>query len=211
MLQGNTAADGNARLSVLDEAAKTNDARQRVIVVEALIAGSGMDQFSRFLGPESHGSRPALVSWRPATAREAAHYVQGCATRLTEFAMRDDESATIARTGLGRNLRGLAGSGFIDAVETVVGQVGAAAGYWPEALKGLGRFLKYDAGKTGQEVADRVRMLIAELTPKSLESRVRYFVIEMPWDYPCEVEHTDGQGRPIEVARKFTVLVECWK
>ena len=194
VLLGNTAADGNARLSVLDEAAETNDARQRAIVVEALIAGSGMGHFSRFLGPESHGSRPALESWRPATDREAASYVQGCVTRLAEFATRDGELGVIAREGLGRNLRGLAGSGFIDVLEMVVRQVGAAAEYWPEALEGLGHFLRYDAGKTDQEAANRVRTLIAELTPESLESRVRFLVTEMPWDYPSD-EDLDSETR----------------
>ena len=194
VLLGNTAAGGNARLSVLDEAAETNDARQRAIVIEALIAGSGLDHFSRFLGPESHGSRPALKAWRPATDKEAAHYVQGCVTRLAEFATRDDESGVIARTGLGRSLRGLAGSGFIDAVEMVVRQVGAVVGYWPEALEGLGQFLRYDAGKTGQEIANRARTLIAELTPESLESRVRFLVTEMPWDYPSD-EDLDFETR----------------
>ena len=186
MLRGNTEADGNARLSVLDEAAKTHDPRQRAIVVEALIAGSKMDHFSRLPGPESHGSRPVLESWRPATDREAASYVQGCATRLAQFAARNDEPGVIARAGLGRNLRRLVGSGFIDAVETVVRQVGAATGYWPEALEDLGHFLRYGADKTGQETANRVRTLIVELTPQSLESRVRFLVTEMPWDYPCD-------------------------
>ena len=96
MLLGNAVADGDARLSVLDEAAETDDPRQRVIVVEALIAGSGMGHFSRFLGPESQGSRPALESWRPATDKEAASYVQGCVTRLAEFATRDDELGVMA-------------------------------------------------------------------------------------------------------------------
>ena len=207
VLLGNTAADGNARLSVLDsvldEAAETNDARQRAIVVEALIAGSGMGHFSRFMGPESHGSRPALKSWRPATDREAVNYVQGCATRLAEFATRDDEAATVARTGLGRNLRGLAGSGFIDAVETVVRQVGAVVGYWPEALEDLGQFLRYDAGKTGQEIANRARTLIAELTPESPESRVRFLVTEMPWDYPSdeELDFETRDRRRVEAVR----------
>lgn len=194
VLQGKTEAGGDARLSVLDEAAETNDAGQHAIVVEALIAGSGMDHFSRFLGPESQGSRPALESWRPATDKEAASYVQGCVTRLAEFATRDDELGVIARAGLGRNLRGLAGSGFIDVVETAVRQMGAAAGYWSEALEGLGHFLRYDAGKTGQEAVNRVRTLIAELTPESLESRVRFLVTEMPWDYPSD-EDLDFETR----------------
>ena len=206
MLLGNTAAVGDVRLSVLDEAAETNDARQRAIVVEALIAGSGMDHFSRFLGPESHGSRPALESWRPATNKEATSYVQGCVTRLAEFAARDDESGAMARADLGRNLRGLVERGFIDAVETAVRQVGAAAGYWPEALEDLGHFLRYDAGKTGQEdVPNRVRTLIAELTPESLESRVRFLVAEMPWDYPSDedLDSATRNRRRVEVVREL--------
>ena len=196
VLQGKTAAGGNARLSVLDEAAETDDPRQCAIVVEALIAGSGMDHFSRFLGPESQGSRPALKSWRPAMDKEAASYVQGCVTRLAEFAARDDEAGRNARAGLGRNLCGLVGSGFIDVVETAVRQMGATAGYWPEALEGLGHFLRYDAGKTGQEAANRVRTLIAELTPQSLESRVRFLVTEMPWDYPYDEDlHFEARDR----------------
>ena len=205
MLLGNTAADGNARLSVLDEAAKTDDARQRAIVVEALIAGSWVGHFSRSLGPESHGSRPALESWRPPTNKEAACYVQGCAMRLARFAARADESDTVAQAGLGRNLRGLAGSGFIDAVETVVRQVGAVVGYWPEALEGLGQFLRYDAGKAEQEAVNRVRTLIAELTPRSLESRVRFLVTEMPWDYPYEeaLDLETRARRRVEAVRRL--------
>ena len=211
LLLGNTAADGDARLSVLDEAAETDDPRQCVIVVEALIVGSGMDHFSRLLGPESHGSRPALESWHPATDKEAASYVQGCVTRLAEFAARDDEVGRNARAGLGRNLRGLVGSGFIDVVETAVRQVGAAAGYWPEALEGLGHFLRYDADKTGQEAANRVRTLIAELTPESLESRVRFLVTEMPWDYPTDEDldsETHDRRRAEAVRALAAELVE---
>ena len=211
MLLANTAADGNARLSVLDEAAESNDARQRAIVIEALIAGSGMDHFSRFLGPESHGSHPALKSWRPATDKEAASYVQGCVTRLAGFAARDGEAGRNARAGLGRNLRGLVGSGFIDVVETAVRQMDTVAGYWPEALEGLGHFLRYDAGKTGQEAANRVRTLIAELTPESLESRVRFLVTEMPWDYPCDEEldfETRDRRRVEEVRALAAELIQ---
>ena len=211
MLLGNTAADGDVRLSVLDEAAETNDARQRAIVVEALIAGSGMDHFSRFLGPESHGSRRALESWRPATDREAASYVQECATRLAELAARDDEAGRNARAGLGRNLRGLVGGGFIDTVETVVRVGVAAVGYWPEALESLGDFLIHDTGGVDWKTADRVRTLIAELTPQTLESRVRFLVTEMPEDYPWDETLDFGaldRSRPEAVRALAAELVE---
>ena len=132
-------------------------------------------------------------------------------TRLAEFAARDDEAGRNARAGLGLNLRGLVGRGFIDVLEEVVRQMGAAGGYWPEALEGLGHFLRYDAGKTGQEAANRIRMLIAELTPESLESRVRYLVTEMPWDYPCgeDLGYEAREQRQVEAVHALaTELVQ---
>ena len=185
MVHGDTAADSTARLSVLDEAIDTNDPSQRAIVVEALIAGANTYPSARHVGAETHGSRPALDSWYPSTAEEAIDYINGCVTRLVEIAIQDDEAGIAARTGLGRHLRSLIGSGLIGTVETVVGRVGDMSGQWTEALESLGHFLEYDASKMDGEIGDRVRALIADLQPKELESRVQYLVTDMPWDFPC--------------------------
>ena len=181
---GNTAADGNARLSMLDEAADTDDPVQRSIVVEALISGSTTAHFSRFVGAETHGSSQALKSWRPATKKEAADYIEGCVARLARFAKRDDKSGVAARAGLGGQLRSLISTGFLDTVEKVIHQVDDGVGQWTEALKGLGHFLEYDVTDMDCNVVDRVRALIDELLPKSLESRVRFLVTEMPGGFP---------------------------
>ena len=206
VLLGDTAADGPARLYVLDEAAGTDDPRQHMIVVEALITGSGMGHFSRRVGAETHGSRPSLEPWRPATDKEAADYVQGCVTRLAGFAMRGDEPGMAARAGLGRNLRSLVGSGFINTVETVIRQIGAVTNYWPEALESLGRFLEHDAGKVVNGVFDRVRALITRLTPESIESRVRCLVTESSRSYPYgdNVDFKARGQRKAEAVRELT-------
>ena len=185
MVLGDTAADSTARLSVLDEAIDTNDLSQRAIVVEALIAGAETYGSSRLVGAETHGTRPALESWCPSTAEEATDYINGCVARLVEMAIQDDEAGIAARTGLGRHLRSLIGSGLIGTVETVVGRVGDMSGQWTEALESLGHFLEYDASKMDGEIGDRVRALIADLQPKELESRVQFLVTDMPWDFPC--------------------------
>ena len=201
MLQGSTAADGNARLSILDEAAETDDPIQRSIVVEALTSGSktAFSFYSRSVGAETHGSRPALKSWYPATKAAAADYIKGCVKRLARFAEREDESGVVARAGLGRHLRSLISTGFLDTVEEVVRQVDDGTGRWTEAMENLGHFLEYDAAGVetqleplwndvagmDRNVTARVRALIAELNPKSLESRVRFLVTEMPRDFPC--------------------------
>ena len=191
---GGTAADGDARLSVLDEAAETDDPIQRSIVVESLIAGSATDFFSRFAGAETHGSRPALESWYPATKEAAAGYIEGCVVRLARFAERDDEFGVAARTGLGGHLRSLISVGFLDTVEKVAHQVDGRIGLWTEAMESLGHFLEYEAAGADCKVTARVRTLIAELHPKSLESRVRFLVTEMPWNFPCG-EKCDFEAR----------------
>ena len=104
MLLGSTAADGVARLSFLDEAAGSGDPAQREIICDALISGCEMRTFERMLGPESQGSSPALVSWRPDTKEEVVNYIGGCATRLAQFALNDDLAGISARSGLGNSL-----------------------------------------------------------------------------------------------------------
>ena len=188
LLLADTAAQGVARLSLLDDVAQTNNPEQLAIVVDTLIAASSMDHFSRFLGSEVHGSRPALEPWRPATHEEAVSYVTACVTRLTAFARNDDDLGKTARTGLAQNLHGLLSNGLIGTVESAVRQVRDALGAWPAPLEDLGRFLLYDAEDVDPAVVTRVRTLIAELQPQSLEERVRHLVTAMPYDFPCGEE-----------------------
>ncbi len=205
MLAGNTAADGSSRLSFLNEVVSTEDPSQRSVVVQALVAGSKTDHFRRFVGAETHGSSPALDDWRPATNEEATDYIRSCVTHLAEFARRDDESGMIARTELGHQLRSLVAHGFIETVETVVDQVRNETGEWVEALESLGHFLEYDVSDTNHEMIDQVRKLMADLQPKDLESRVRFLVTEMPWDFPCG-ENLDFDTRDQHQAEAVNAL-----
>ena len=217
MLLGNTAADGNARLSILDEASDTDDPIQRSVVVEALISGLETGPILRLVGAETHGSRPALESWYPATKAAATDYIEGCVTRIARFAGQDDECGVAARARLGGQLRSLISTGFLDTVEKVVHQVDDGIGPWTEALESLGHFLEYDAAGVetqleplwndvagmDRNVTARVRTLIAELNPKSLESRVRFLVTEMPWDFPCgeKLDFDVRDRRQVEIVR----------
>ena len=63
-----------------------------------------------------------------------------------------------------------------------------ALGAWVEPVEGLGHFLQFDAEKVDPDVAHRVRDLIAELEPQSLEARVRHLVTDMPYNFPSGEE-----------------------
>ena len=184
VILGSTAADGDARLSLLDEVEDAADVAKCVVIVEALSAGSKTDHFMRFTGAEAAGSRPAFESWRPDTNHAAFSYIRGCVTRLMRFATRTDRSGIIARDRLAEQLRSLVSRGFIDVVETVVDNVLAVVDDWPRALEELGHVLAYDSPGMAPDPTNRVRTLVARLKPKSLESRVRFVVTEMPWGYP---------------------------
>ena len=203
VLLGATAADGAIRLSLLDEVQDSADFPRCEIVVRALSAGSKTDHFLRFTGSEAPGSRPALECWRPPTQDSARAYVGGCVTRLARFAVRHDEPGGTARKLLGGHLRSLVSHGFIDLVETTVAQVVAAVDQWSEGLEGLGHFVVYDSPGMDAALTRRVKKLIAKLEPESLESRVRFLVTEMPWDYPCdeELDFETQQQRQQEAVR----------
>ena len=184
MLEGATVADGPSRIALLREAENTNDSRQRGVVVKALLAGAKTMHFSRMVGAETHGSRPALKPWRPANAEEATTYVTFCVESLAREAKTDDDPGMAAKSGLGHELRALVSFGLTDVVERVVVEMRNETGRWPEAIESLGHSIQFDVGNDDQETITHLRSLIDFLQPKTLADRIRDLVSNMPWDYP---------------------------
>ena len=203
VILGSTAAGGDARLSLLEEVEDTSDVARCVVIVEALSAGCETYHSTRFAGAEAQGSRPAFESWHPATEHAAFTYITGCVTRLVRYARRTDRSGTTGRNKLAEQLGSLVSHGFIDVVEAAVDQVLAAVDQWPQALETLGGVIVYDSPDMDPDLVNRVRKLITKLQPKSLESRVRFLVTDMPWDYPREesLEFEVKQQRQLDAVR----------
>lgn len=209
---GNTSANGKARLAFLDWVIGEDRPEERPIIVEALTAGLKTSYFTRGVGDEIHGSRPALKPWFPATYQEVEEYISGCADRILRFAERSDEIGSTARANLGGKLRGLVCIDLIDTVENAVDRGRNVAGCWSDAIDSLGQFLIYDASDKDQAstaLAARVQKLIGRLKPQELEERGRFLVTEMPFDYPenpalSHKERTQAQLREIsELAAEF--------
>lgn len=143
---GSTEADGARRIELLDSVSSADNTRQLEVVVEALAAGLQIVGSTRPAEPGMHGTFPELNSWYPETKAEACAYVQGCAQRLIDFAIRSDLVGCHARKFLGRSLDPLIRCrfmdvAFIDVVERAVKRVGKAVDDWPEARDTLDRFL----------------------------------------------------------------------
>lgn len=201
----NTVAPAEARLRLLDDLLREKNAERMPLVVEALLAGASVHSYSRMVGPEIHGSRPALIPWRPHYWNEAWDYIIACMDRLADIALRDDALGQQARDGMTGGFRSLVSSGLLDRVEGWVREIHSVYPYWPKALNALGDVLQYDRGalKAGEE--DRVRKLIEEVSPQDLASRVRFIVTEMPWDFPIDekLSFEDRGKRQVEAVEKI--------
>lgn len=183
LLLGYTEANGPQRLNLLDSLAETNDETKQRLVIHALTKGLELDHFERDVGPEVHGSRPALESWQPETKKEVRAYVEGCSTRLIKIATQCDPTGLLARGFLSEKLGSLIHSGFIDVAELAVERMGTEIEYWPEARNALSSYLLHRCTDESGELADRVQAMIDQLNPKSLEARVRLLVNDIPWEY----------------------------
>lgn len=181
VLLGKTEANGKQRLDFLEAVVSSDATAQGAVIVQALIAGSELHHFSRIVGVEIQGSRPALNSWRPKTDEELFSYVEGCVNLLTGFAVQDDHAGATARDGLSSMLSSLILQGYMDAVETAVNRVAASVDYWPGAMRRLGAMLASDAEKMEEDDLKRVRELFESLQPKGLGSRTRALITEGLW------------------------------
>lgn len=201
----NTIAPPAPRLRLLDELLRKNDPQQMPIVVEALVAAIDMHSNSRMVGPETHGSRPALEPWEPKYWNEAWDYVIACVDRLVALALRNDAVGAEARDGIAHQFRTFVEGNLLEHIERWVAKVRSVHPYWPTALNALGDVLQFDVSdlKSGEEA--RIRKLIADLTPQDAASRVRFIVTEMPWDYPVDeqLDFQEREKRQVETVRNL--------
>ena len=86
------------------------------LVVDALLEGASVRSHHRMVGPEIHGSRPALVPWQPKYWSDAWDYVVACMDRLAEIALRDDPRGQQARAGMANDFRSLISGGLLNRV-----------------------------------------------------------------------------------------------
>lgn len=202
LLLGKTEADGASRLAFLRAVDTPPGTRRRSIIVEALVAGVKTEHFHRDVGAETHGLRPTLHSWRPATTAEAAGYVAECVKLVTAFATEDDSAGEAAREGLGENLRSLVSSDLVDfeLVEWVVDQVQRHVDApWKEAIRSLNHFVRSDAKEASPSLVDRVKALVEELQPTDLKLRALHLISQRAGDYPPDEESDlDAVGKRLE-------------
>ena len=186
-LLGDTEADGSLRIRFLQGSLERPTPEQLPIIADALLKGIEGDHFSRGVGAEIHGSRPALDSWRPDTWRDVWDYIGQCLDLLLQMAVRQDELGKKLKDDLGGRLRSFANRGAMDFVDKIITTVTQAHGcYWPKASTSLGHVLMYDKKGLPADVEKQIKEYIEKLRPQELSEKFRFLVTDMPWDYPTD-------------------------
>ncbi len=181
-----TEAGSEKRFEVIDEFMDKywNDSSPCLsIIIDALLEGAKTHHFHRDMGPEIHGSRPALESWLPKTQEETWNYIKECVDRLVRLAKRSDETGQRARAGLGQKWHKYVLDGLIEDVERWTYEIKEKHSYWPEALASLEGLLECNADKLEPAIEKRVETLISDLTPDNLDNRIRFLITEMPFEH----------------------------
>lgn len=183
MYLGNTAADAGKRVRFLQDAANSNDVRQRGVIVRALTKSVETEHFQRTVGAEIHGLQPSMDAWHPETPNDASNYLKACARLLAKLAERDDEAGKTARYELAHSLRSFIPSDLvgIDFVEEIARQVRDAREEWIEATDALE--LHLDVDNCPAALSRRVKELIERLRPRDLAARTLYLVSQYPTTY----------------------------
>ena len=185
VILASTEAGPEKRLLIIDDLKDTcGDLDSHLcIIVSALLEGAKTSAFHRDIGPEIHGSRPSLESWMPETPEEYWNYVKECVNRLIELIGKPGDAGELARKGLGDYWRKYVLDGLIESVEEWTYEVKKKHPYWPEALRSFGILLQYDKDNLTPSVKEKVKTLISALKPDSLDNRIQFFLMEMPYGY----------------------------
>lgn len=203
MYLGNTAADAGKRVRFLQDAANSNDARQRAVIVRVLTKSVETEHFQRTVGAEIHGLQPRIASWHPEPPDETSEYLKACARQLAKLAEGDDEAGKTARWELAHSLGSFIPSDLvgIDFVEEIARQVFDAQGEWTEAVRALELHLEVDDCPAA--LSQRVQGVIEALRPQDLKKRTLYLVSqhasmnlsnEDPDDDAHEVQDANSEG-----------------
>ena len=172
------------------------------VLVKALLEGAKTSSFHRDVGPEIHGSRPSLRSWAAETTGEEWKYIKECAARLAKLAKEPDSAGKQARAGLGRYLLNYVLDGLIEDVEKWTYEVKEKHSCWPEALNSFGILLQDKKQKLSPVVKQKVKTLVSTLGPESLDDRIQFFLMKMPYVYledeTTAVDSYDQRCRELE-------------
>ena len=172
-----TAANSTMRLQLLESQLNDNSPRIRFVlhrILDSIILDHGS---TRAIGPEKHGIREAIESWRPKTDTEYLRYLTGVARLLLKLAETHDKVGEDALATLGESITRLLRLGAFEFVEDLIDEVRPRLkGCWPNAIRSMRSELEFRSNSMSEQTINASRRLYEKLLPTTPEDKVDHFL-----------------------------------
>jgi len=200
-----TEAPPSMRLSLIDYALRSDRGSIRELTVKALKQVITTYSGTRMIGAEYQGSGEPLEEWRPKVWGEAFEYWEQALDRLCNLVIEKDPFASLAKTAIANNIRGLMNYGRVDILDTVIRKIVEQDGpLWLAALDSIKNSLLYEGDQMPDEGKTKLQEWVYLLTPSESGDRLNLLVTKPPYEHE---KKEDGHYEDI-AAKNAKLLAE---
>jgi hypothetical protein len=179
-----TEAPPPLRLSLIDCTLKSDWQPKRELAVAALEEAITTYGGTRTIGSEYQGSGEPLKEWRPQIWGEAFEYWEQALNRLCNLVTQEDPLASMAKTSIANQIRGLIQYGRVDILDMVIRKIVNKDGpLWPAALDSIKDALRFEGDKIPSEGKTKLQEWVSLLTPRDLGNRLNLLVTKPPYEH----------------------------
>jgi len=201
---GGTEVPANARLSLLEEALKSNSSARRMLALKAIAVSMSWHEV-RGSGIEKEGTRPVPAEWRPRKFGEIWE-VYRKELKLVDQAMQDADIgvAREARTILIQSARTIVAVGLADEITSRLDSFEPEDDSEQRALReSIRTILQYESGRLGKDQREKLVALEEKLTGATYRDRLHRWIGQWSfgdWDIQKRGGGLPPQERAAELA-----------
>jgi len=206
-----TEASLEERIKIVDEALRSNELEQKRLAIQAMEHILKNDSFTRIVGSEIQGTKPALREWKPTYWQEVFDYFQMALDRLLKIVLHENEDlSTQAKKIIAKSIKTLVWLGRINELDQIIKLIIEKQGnYWLEALEKIKLSIKF-GDNLPNEGKQKLREWLELLQPTNKKDKLKLFVSTASWlDYEEYEEEEDNHYHDLGAKKAQALAEEC--
>ncbi|KIL74127.1 hypothetical protein [Bacillus badius] len=191
-----TQANLESRVSIINWTLSSREKEIKKIGIGAVGHALKTQGFSRMIGVENQGSRPAMQEWKPRNWGEIFDYWNKVLSLLVELIIKEDDCSNIIFDVIVDNVFGLIRSGYAENMEQLLKVVFEKRNnYWPEFLEKINLILKFDEAKMPKKIVDLIKSWEKQLQPQDTITKIKLLVCNANNDYVENKDNSSGGSK----------------
>lgn len=180
-----TEASPEERIKIVDEALRSDELEQKRLAIQAMEHILKNDSFTRIVGSEIQGTKPALQEWKPTYWQEVFDYFQMALDRLLDIVLHENKDlSTQAKKIIAKSIKTLVWLGRINELDQIIKLIIEKQGnYWLEALESIKLSIQF-GDSLPNEGKQKLQEWLELLQPTNKRDKLKLFVSTASWlDY----------------------------